>query len=372
EQLPDEERRGNWLEEISEQVREFLPDDCLFVRYDLCWESPWAREDDFFDAGGRWLGPPNAHIQELRDTCGTVRGFGTCVFRKVFINGSVKTIGYLHNLRLEKDYRDGYSLALGYKKFRETSDSHDAFCYLTSILKSNKAARRILTSLKGGLPSYIPLTDYRTFIIKSGVKKSKPGQYIKKYEDNYRDRLYEFITEYGSEHNFFPYLTKEELFDSARMEISRENLYFIERDNRIRALASLWDISRIKQLYIASYSPMVKFIRPFHNLLSSLRKTPALPPVNKQLSYSYIFPLIIGNACKEDTPNLIDALSELSCKKGNEFFITGCTPDTPLESLLNTYPHIRMDSTIYAVDWHNELQISNLKSNPLHIEVGRL
>ncbi|MFW6203322.1 MAG: lipid II:glycine glycyltransferase FemX, partial [Marinilabilia sp.] len=66
EQLPDEERRGNWLEEISEQLREFLPDDCLFVRYDLCWESPWAREDDFFDENGRWLGPPDAHIQELR------------------------------------------------------------------------------------------------------------------------------------------------------------------------------------------------------------------------------------------------------------------------------------------------------------------
>ena len=66
EQLPDEERRGNWLEEISEQLRHFLPGDSVFIRYDLCWESPWAHEDDFFDAGGSWLGPPNAHIQELR------------------------------------------------------------------------------------------------------------------------------------------------------------------------------------------------------------------------------------------------------------------------------------------------------------------
>lgn len=66
EQLPYEERRGIWLEEISEQLRNFLTDDCLFIRYDLYWESPWANEDDFYSADGIWLGPPDAHIQELR------------------------------------------------------------------------------------------------------------------------------------------------------------------------------------------------------------------------------------------------------------------------------------------------------------------
>lgn len=66
EQLPDEEQRGIWLEEISEQLREFLPDDCLFVRYDLNWESPWADEEDFYDEEGTWLGDPDAYVQEMR------------------------------------------------------------------------------------------------------------------------------------------------------------------------------------------------------------------------------------------------------------------------------------------------------------------
>jgi len=66
EQLPDKERRGIWLEEISEQLKSFLPTECFFVRYDLCWESPWAREDDFFTEDGIWLGPPEAHVQEMR------------------------------------------------------------------------------------------------------------------------------------------------------------------------------------------------------------------------------------------------------------------------------------------------------------------
>lgn len=66
EQLPDEERRGIWLEEISEQLRNYLPDDCLFIRYDLCWESPWAKEEDYFTEDGVWLGAPDAYVQEMR------------------------------------------------------------------------------------------------------------------------------------------------------------------------------------------------------------------------------------------------------------------------------------------------------------------
>jgi len=307
-----------------------------------------------------------------KDQNGIVRGFGTCVFKKAFINGNIETIGYLHNLRLEKGFRDGYSLALGYKKFRESVHSKKAFCYITSILKQNKKAQSILTSGKGGLPSYLPLTEYRTFIIKSGVKMTKNNINIKQFDNCHRERIYDFIMQYGKSHNFFPYLSKRALFDEKTLNINSKNIYFTEEDNTVTAMAGLWDISSVKQLYIASYSPMVNILRPFHNILSLIRKTPSLPSVNKQLSYSYIFPFIAGNADRKIILNLIDTLSEMSVKRGNRFFITGCVKGSSMESILNTYPHIRVDSSIYAVDWYNDLDINTLRSNPLHIEVARL
>lgn len=63
---PESENHGVFLEELSEELRRHLPSDCLFIRYDLPWESQWARERDYFDSGGDWLGPPPARNQEFR------------------------------------------------------------------------------------------------------------------------------------------------------------------------------------------------------------------------------------------------------------------------------------------------------------------
>ncbi|MFO8128435.1 MAG: peptidoglycan bridge formation glycyltransferase FemA/FemB family protein [Bacteroidales bacterium] len=63
---PREEERGKYLESLSVKLREHLPPDCLFIRYDLLWESPWAREKDYYTPDGRWIGPPDAEIRELR------------------------------------------------------------------------------------------------------------------------------------------------------------------------------------------------------------------------------------------------------------------------------------------------------------------
>ena len=64
--LPDQEMRGPWLEEISEQMRPHLPDNCIFIRYDLPWRSPWADEPDRYNENNWWMGPPKTRVQEMR------------------------------------------------------------------------------------------------------------------------------------------------------------------------------------------------------------------------------------------------------------------------------------------------------------------
>lgn len=63
---PDDEFHGLFLEELSECLRSFLPKECILIRYDLCWESYWAKEKDYFDENGMWKGEPEIHTQELR------------------------------------------------------------------------------------------------------------------------------------------------------------------------------------------------------------------------------------------------------------------------------------------------------------------
>lgn len=63
---PNEEIQGAFLEELSESLRSHLPLNCIFIRYDLCWESYWARGDEYYDTSGRWIGEPGRTTQEMR------------------------------------------------------------------------------------------------------------------------------------------------------------------------------------------------------------------------------------------------------------------------------------------------------------------
>ncbi len=63
---PTLENQGVFLEVLSESLKKHLPKHCVFIRYDLMWQNPWATEDDYFDESGNWKGAPEHRIQEYR------------------------------------------------------------------------------------------------------------------------------------------------------------------------------------------------------------------------------------------------------------------------------------------------------------------
>jgi lipid II:glycine glycyltransferase (peptidoglycan interpeptide bridge formation enzyme) len=113
---PEEEARGVFLEELSECLRAFLPADCIMIRYDLCWESLWARDEDCFDSNGHWKGEPEIYARELRFNINTVNWN----FRKaasnilpsntVFVDLSKSTEEILAAMKPKTRYNIGLSL----------------------------------------------------------------------------------------------------------------------------------------------------------------------------------------------------------------------------------------------------------------------
>ena len=63
---PSEENQGIFLEELSESLRGYLPQECVMLRYDLLWESLWAKDDSNYKENGDWNGPPSKVNQEIR------------------------------------------------------------------------------------------------------------------------------------------------------------------------------------------------------------------------------------------------------------------------------------------------------------------
>ena len=65
-----ESDQGPFLEELAEAIRPHLIDECSFVRFDLPWANPF-QEEDRFDDHGRWTGPPETRIREMRMNFGS-------------------------------------------------------------------------------------------------------------------------------------------------------------------------------------------------------------------------------------------------------------------------------------------------------------
>lgn len=64
--IPRDEMRGRWLENISEKLKDFLPSSTILIRYDLAWESPWVHDENRYNDQGKWLGPPEPYVREMR------------------------------------------------------------------------------------------------------------------------------------------------------------------------------------------------------------------------------------------------------------------------------------------------------------------
>ncbi len=69
---PEHEFQGVFLEELSECLRSFLPKNCFMIRYDLCWETFWAKDSSFIDNHGNLIEEPSLMSQEFRLNFNTI------------------------------------------------------------------------------------------------------------------------------------------------------------------------------------------------------------------------------------------------------------------------------------------------------------
>ena len=115
---PDDEFQGLFLEELSECIRSFLPKNCIMIRYDLCWESYWAKEKDYFDDFGHWKGEPEVKTQEMRFNFNTINWN----FKKSLSNILPSNTIYVDLLKKNEEIladmkpKTRYNIGLAYKK----------------------------------------------------------------------------------------------------------------------------------------------------------------------------------------------------------------------------------------------------------------
>lgn len=209
---PSEENQGNFLEELSEVLRSYLPKNCIAIRYDLNWRSHWCNKDNY-DEQGVWIGPPEKQYQEFQLNYGTVNWNlrkcnsdilpATTIYLDLSLSEDEILMRMKHktryNIRLAekkgvKVYRAGIDkISIWYKLYKETALRNGLYIndveYFTSVLSakaddtSSPAKVELLIAEHDGEPLaaiFLVLSEHRgTYLY--GASSSEKRNYMPTY-----------------------------------------------------------------------------------------------------------------------------------------------------------------------------------------------
>ncbi len=304
-------------------------------------------------------------------------GFGLRAIRELFVNGEVSDIGYLGNLRLLPEYRNGTMLARGFKFFKELHKDNRVKIYLTSIVEDNKSALKILTSGKAGLPKYNDFGKYFTRMI--GLKKRKrissSGTEIFRGNKKALDKICKFLNDVGKEKQFFPYYTPEDFIKPTGLlrGLSESDLYYIEKNGEILGVIGIWSQGNFKQTVVSDYSIGLKLLRVPWNLVSSILDIPKLPGPGKYLNYFYTGLIAVKNNDKYIFKILIEKVRDVGRKAKFDFMISGLHERDGLNSVIESYRGYKLKTRIFIVHYDDGLDtFKQLDDRIPYLEVGTL
>lgn len=148
-------------------LRKILRDNPMSGDISLSFE----REPNYFAAAH--VEAPDHQILVAKDhDIGRVVGMGARSIRPLYVNGKIRSLGYLSQFRIDKNYRAmRKGLSKAWQLMKELHQDGKSPFYYTSIIEDNLPARRLLTRGLPGFPKYLEYARMHTLAIFSRKKK---------------------------------------------------------------------------------------------------------------------------------------------------------------------------------------------------------
>jgi hypothetical protein len=286
-------------------------------------------------------------------------GVGRCSVRQCHVNGDVRRVGYLSELRLDASVQGRFDiLRRGYQFFHELHRRYPADFYFTSIAADNQRSLRFLERNLPGMPRYQFAAGFLTLLIPisryiRGLHRARGSQKLKWVtgNDSPVDSLVSFLNAQAQRNQLATFWTKEGLLSLKDFGLSLSDLRVIlDENNSIVACAGLWDQRSFKQTVVRGYAAEISAVRPLINLAAKLWGTAYLPPLNSTLKTGFVFPF-----CARDTKHLnalIELLRPVAADCGVEFLTLGFAENDPHYTGLRRQFRAREYRTqLYQVTW---------------------
>lgn len=304
-------------------------------------------------------------------------GFGTRSIKPVYVNGHIKNIGYLSNLRVIKRYRGKGYLHKGYSFLRKLHQDKKVSFYYSTIVEDNKAAIKILTSKKSYLPTYHDIGGYCTFAVSLLGKQRHHKNKLKiiRGSDKNIKEIINFLNKTGAKKQFYPGYTLND-FNSKNINLIGfyiRDFYVAMEDGKIVGLIGKWDQRRFRQIIITGYRGVIFLIKPIYNAISNLFGFSPLPEPNSELNFFYVSFIAMKNNDSEIFRELLYALYNDFVDKDYSHFLVGLHSRDSLLKVLDDFTCIKFNSRLFIVYWQDgEKAFKQLDSRVPYVELATL
>ncbi len=306
-----------------------------------------------------------------------VIGFAVRAIREMFVNGFIRDIGYLSNLRLEEAYRGGTLIYRAYRFLKELHRDGRTPLYVTSILQDNQYALKIITSGRAGIPPYKDYGGYTTYVV--GLKKKRgnlPGNLeLRKGTEDMIDDIISFLHEEGKKKQFYPLYRERDLLNTTGIlrGLHMYDLIVALKRGKIVGVIGLWDQTAVKQDVVSGYSTLMRIIKPLWNIYAPLRDLPSLPVRDTRLNFFFA----AMNLVKDNNRVIFHALIERLREEGRErrlsYMVLGLHSRDTLNGVMKRYPSYKFRSRIFLVHWEDGEQLyDSLDDRIPYLEVAAL
>ncbi len=215
--------------------------------------------------------------------------------RRLYINGELQTVRYLHDLRLAPDVRGGRALGLAFQTTRELMADDDLFQAV--VLSENHAFLATMMRPRKSMPELSARGSIETSLIygRGSRKYDVASVEIRQATVDDVPAMQTLIEEEGPQRQYFHYHDLSQITREAPYyrSLSISDYYLIFEDGELRGMAGTWDQKNFKQTRIAGYSRSVRVSRPLYNTWARAMGGLALPRVGKCFTYLTLHTLLI-------------------------------------------------------------------------------
>lgn len=232
----------------------------------------------------------------IENRAGSIGACGSVVVRPGWVNGAVRRVGYLSDLRVVPGHRAARGLSTGYRKVLEhVRDTMGADLFYTVIFDDNELARRTLVERKGARrsvqPDYAVMTPFNMTSVQFTRPKKGPSRPIRRATTNDLDALVAFLSSRAKTR------VMGEVLDEARL-VRRFELwpdfgiesFFLAHDagGRIIGTIAPWNTHAFKRTRVLGYHQHMRWVKMAFDLGAAVFRYPPLPDPDDCFDFAFL------------------------------------------------------------------------------------